>query len=165
MRGKLGNRRSRALIVNFAIPSMRPALYARETPSTAPPRPPACCHPSMRPALYARETFTAAMASTPAGTRTFNEARALCAGNCRMLRSSRKVRVLPSMRPALYARETAEHATCVVRESCYSFNEARALCAGNSPVLANSVCPLRDSFNEARALCAGNYACDRRRLQ
>ena len=60
----------------------------------------------------------------------FNEARALCAGNC----------------PLYLQTHPAEP----------RFNEARALCAGNCPEAYNNL-SLLWSFNEARALCAGNF--------
>ena len=63
------------------------------------------------------------------GIGSFNEARALCAGNWDLVSMSR---VLPS-----------------------AFNEARALCAGNWDLVSMSRV-LPSAFNEARALCAGN---------
>ena len=53
MRGKL--RRVAAGARTVATPSMRPALYARET-AVGDDAHVARLHPSMRPALYARET-------------------------------------------------------------------------------------------------------------
>ena len=144
-------------------PSMRPALYARETDALAR-HPPRGLAPSMRPALYARET-------------SFNEARALSS-------ASASHDVIPSMRPALYARETrrATPFSPSMRPALYaretdalariSFNEARALCAGNGDSPCPSMRPAlyaretlmaasgsrrgTPAFNEARALCAGN---------
>ena len=42
----------------------------------------AAIEPSMRPALYARETAAKVRAMAAAPAYSFNEARALCAGNC-----------------------------------------------------------------------------------
>ena len=68
--------------------------------------------PSMRPALYARETAPQKLSSgVIRSTSSFKEARALCAGNSeRMpLLDTGLFAPLPSMRPALYARETGEN--------------------------------------------------------
>ena len=64
--------------------------------------------PSMRPALYARETGAAECQDSSGSTSSFNEARALCAGN--------SVHGQP------------RHASYLLQRA---FNEARALCAGN----------------------------------
>ena len=113
-----GNCRARTFGRSSYVPSMRPALYARETPTILLRvqwlRTPTIL-PSMRPALYARETPCACFRDTPSArckVTSFNEARALCAGNSAPI-------------PAPLWRETsAPHRP---------FNEARALCAGNFP--------------------------------
>ena len=67
---------------------------------------------------------------------TFNEARALCAGNC--------------------AQDPFPGSPA---DQIRPFNEARALCAGNccpTKVLGGASWPAT-AFNEARALCAGNF--------
>ena len=60
----------------------------------------------------------------------FNEARALCAGNLRPWRVN-KPRRPPSMRPALYARETVTRQEVAVPTLQFTFNEgpSRETCA------------------------------------
>ena len=84
---------------------------------------------SMRPAQIAREIATAKLVADET-SRSFNEARANCAGN--------------------------SWGSVYVREIRPGFNEARANCAGNCRLaIAGSGAVPR--FNEARANCAGNW--------
>ena len=109
--------------------------------------------------------------------RSFNEARANCAGNSahmaarvtdraasmRPAQIAREINRLSgrrgnshaaSMRPAQIAREIRRCAWTPIRPA-QGFNEARANCAGNSG--ATRKCTAPDAcFNEARANCAGN---------
>ena len=84
---------------------MRPALYARET-DLASVLDSQKSGASMRPALYARETAPDTFDRSWFAC-SFNEARALCAGNFHADVDQRRAKPA-SMRPALYARETYE---------------------------------------------------------
>ena len=69
--------------------------------------------PSMRPALYARETAPSTFGRSWFAC-TFNEARALCAGSCDPY--AREILGFPpSMRPALYAREATRFCCWLVQ--------------------------------------------------
>ena len=91
---------------------------------------------------------------------SFNEARALCAGNCVFARSMDAYNPSFNEARALCAGNCPEAYNNL--SLLWSFNEARALCAGNC-VFARSMDAYNPSFNEARALCAGNYQIRRRR--